>query len=74
MLPAKPAREEEDPECGRDFSRGRGASSPQGGVGVGMCRCQPDFHLLLWMHTKDAEMPIEEVGLGGGRGGDKMKR
>lgn len=31
MLPAKPARQEEDPECGRDLCRGRGASSPQGG-------------------------------------------
>lgn len=65
LLPAKPAREEEDPECGRDFSRGTGASSPQGGVRVGVCRCQPDSHLLLWMLTKDAEMLPEEVGLGG---------
>lgn len=55
--------------AGRDLSRGRGASSPQGAVRAGVCRCQPDFHLLLWMHGKGCR----NADRGGGAGGERRR-
>lgn len=55
--------------AGRDLSRGRGASSPQGAVRAGACRCQPDFHLLLWTHGKGCR----NADRGGGAGGERRR-